>query len=64
MDGAYKDGWYNHPSLGLIKVFLNNHEWVYQCYSTNAQKVLSKERPLDSWTWALSEEASSMKENP
>ena len=63
MDGAYKDGWYIHPSLGLIKISLNDHEWVYQCYSQNAQKALSKERPLDSWTWALSEEAPMMGEN-
>ena len=56
MDGTFKNGWYNHPSLGLIKIFLNDiSEWVYQCYAQNGHKPLSKERPLDSWTWALSE---------
>jgi len=56
MDGAMTPGWYNHPQLGLIKIFTNKHnEWVYQCYSKSGTKALSKERPLDQWTWALCE---------
>ena len=55
MDGMFAEGWYEHPSLGLIKIYLKSGEWVYQCYTKNGQKALSKERPLDSWTWALSE---------
>lgn len=62
MDGPYKEGWYTHPTSGLIKIFLNDQEWVYRCYTQNGQKPLSKERPLDSWTWALSEEAPIIKE--
>ena len=57
MDGTFTAGWYNHPTLGLIRVYLKGNEWVYQCYTQNGQKALSKERPLDSWTWALSEES-------
>ncbi len=56
MDGSYAEGWYKHPNHGLIKIFLKDgREWVYQCYTTNGDKPLSKDRPLDSWTWALSE---------
>ena len=56
MDGSFAEGWYNHPNLGLIKIFLKEgRDWVYQCYTKNGEKPLSKDRPLDSWTWALSE---------
>lgn len=57
MDGRYKDGWYTHPNLGLIRIFLKDYDWFYQCYTQNGSKPLSKERALDSWTWALSEPA-------
>lgn len=57
MDGTFTEGWFNHPNLGLIKIYLSSGDWVYQCYTKNGQKALSKERPLDSWTWALSEPA-------
>jgi hypothetical protein len=55
MDGTFKEGWYTHPSLGLIRIFVSGPEWVYVCYTKNGMKALSKERALDSWTWALSE---------
>lgn len=55
MDGSFEDGWYKHPTLGLIKIFQKNNSWVYQCYTTSGEKPLSKDRPLDQWTWALSE---------
>ncbi len=57
MDGKYQEGWFNHPNHGLIKIFLSEKrgEWVYQCYSNSGAKALSMERPLDQWTWALSE---------
>ncbi|MFH1019257.1 MAG: hypothetical protein V1782_01395 [Pseudomonadota bacterium] len=55
MDGTYSEGWFTHPNHGLIRVFNKGGEWVYQCYSQSGQKALSKERPLDSWTWALSD---------
>ena len=57
MDGKYKEGWFKHPNLGLIKIFINEEkgEWVYQCYTESGSKVLSNERPLDQWVWALSE---------
>ena len=57
MDGIYTEGWFTHPTQGLIRVFSKGGEWLYQCYTKNGQKALSKERPLDSWTWALSEAA-------
>ncbi len=58
MEGGFKEGWYSHQSMGLIKVFQNrNDAWVYQCYTTNGTKALSRERPMDSWIWALSQEA-------
>ena len=57
MDGTFIEGWFNHPNLGLIKIYLTGGDWVYQCYTKNGQKAVSKERPLDSWTWALSEPA-------
>ncbi len=54
MDGQIIEGWYRHPSSGLIKVFLNSSEsWVYQCYSDNGARALSREKQMDSWTWAL-----------
>ncbi|OGR07696.1 MAG: hypothetical protein A2511_00640 [Deltaproteobacteria bacterium RIFOXYD12_FULL_50_9] len=55
MDGSFQEGWYKHPTLGLIKIFQKNYTWVYMCYASNGQKPLSKDRPLDQWTWALSE---------
>ncbi|OKY76766.1 MAG: hypothetical protein BM485_01465 [Desulfobulbaceae bacterium DB1] len=55
MDGQYKPGWYIHPNLALIKIYQSGQSWVYRCYSSSGQKALSKERPLDQWTWALSE---------
>ena len=57
MDGTYEEGWYIHPKEDLIRVNQNDGEWVYRCYSGNGQRALSKERPLDSWTWALSQRA-------
>ncbi|OGQ98437.1 MAG: hypothetical protein A2505_06425 [Deltaproteobacteria bacterium RIFOXYD12_FULL_55_16] len=57
MDGPHIEGWYEHPNLGLIRIFLKGSSWVFQCYTHNGQKALSKERPLDIWTWALSEQA-------
>ncbi len=55
MDGSFSEGWFTHPTLGLIRVFVKGTDWVYVCYTKNGQKALSKERPMDSWTWALSE---------
>lgn len=55
MDGMYTEGWYEHPNLGRIKIVLKGADWIYQCYTKSGQKALSKERPLDTWTWALSE---------
>jgi hypothetical protein len=54
MEGPYESGWYTHPNLGLIKIFSDKDQWVYQCYAENGHKPLSKSRPLDQWTWALS----------
>lgn len=54
MDGAVTPGWYDHPQLGLIKIFQKNHEWVYVCYSHNGEKALSRPKPIDQWLWALS----------
>lgn len=62
MEGPYKEGWYTHPNLGLIKITRGEADMVYQCYTKNAQKPLSKERPLDAWTWTLSEEELNIKE--
>ncbi|MBU0730863.1 MAG: hypothetical protein KKA70_14090 [Proteobacteria bacterium] len=58
MDGTFQEGMYTHPNLGLIKILFKNNNWVYQCYTKSGDKPLSKERPLDQWTWALSEAAS------
>ena len=55
MDGSFSEGWFNHPNLGLIRIYTKGAEWVYQCYTKNGKRALSKERPLDGWTWALSE---------
>ena len=55
MEGGYQEGWYVHPNLGLIKVIFSNKKWVFRCYTDSGSKPLSKERPLDPWTWALSE---------
>lgn len=55
MDGMYAEGWYEHPSEGRIRIVHKDGEWVYQCYTQNGQKALSKERPLDNWIWALSD---------
>ena len=57
MQGKYTGGWYQHPTHGLIKVSLSDSQWVYRCYTQNGFKPLSKERPIDQWIWALSEEA-------
>ena len=58
MDGNYKEGFFKHPTLGKINVFENQKQkiWVYKCYTKNGRRALSKERRLDQWTWALSEE--------
>ena len=54
MDGQITAGWYRHPKLGLIKIFENDkRSWVYQCYSESGTRALSKEKSMDSWTWAL-----------
>lgn len=55
MDGQYIPGWYIHPNLGLIKIYQRDATWVYQCYTKSGSKPVSRERPLDQWTWALSE---------
>ncbi|MCB2181211.1 MAG: hypothetical protein KQH63_04190 [Desulfobulbaceae bacterium] len=55
MDGQFKPGWYIHPNLALIKIYQKRDKWVYQCYTKSGQKPISKERELDTWTWALSE---------
>jgi len=55
MDGKFQDGWYQHPQLELIRIFQSGDSWVYQCYSKNGSRALSKERDLDAWTWALSQ---------
>ena len=55
MEGGYQEGWYVHPSLGLIKVTHTNRQWVYLWYTEGGAKALSMERPVDPWTWALSE---------
>lgn len=56
MDGQIYEGWYRHPKHGLIKIFANDKStWVYQCYSASGTRALSKERIVDSWTWALCE---------
>lgn len=56
MEGNIESGWYNHPNLGVIKIFKKEANWVYQCYNSRATKSLSKEKVLDHWTWALSEQ--------
>ncbi|MCD6388045.1 MAG: hypothetical protein J7L69_01445 [Desulfobulbaceae bacterium] len=55
MEGAIESGWYDHPNLGLIKIFMKGSSWAYQCYSKTGKKSLSRERDLDQWIWALSE---------
>jgi len=56
MEGSVKEGLYNHPSQGVIKIFQDKSgSWVYQCYTKNGQKAISREKSLDSWIWALSE---------
>ncbi len=55
MEGQMEEGLYDHPSLGVIKIVKKGGNWYYQCYNTKGTKALSKERPLDQWTWALSE---------
>lgn len=58
MDGTFQEGWYMHPKEELIRISQNEEgNWVYRCYSVNGKRALSKDRPLDSWTWALSERA-------
>ncbi len=56
MDGQFAEGWYKHPQLGLLKIFMDKTKsWVYQCYTSNGAKPLSKEKDLDQWTWVLCE---------
>jgi len=54
MEGPYAVGWYRHPSLGLIRVFVEKGVWLYRCYSESGDRVLSRDKTLDSWTWAFS----------
>ena len=56
MEGNFQEGWYEHNSLGLIKVQEGPKGWVYVCYASNGQRTLSRPKPLDTWTWALAEE--------
>lgn len=56
MQGAYEAGFYEHPNLGLIKIFTKDGTWVYQCYKRNGSKPLSGPKPLDQWTWTMSVE--------
>lgn len=54
MDGAFSEGWFQHPNLGLIKIHKTSAQsWVYVCYTSSGSKAVSKERPLDAWTWTL-----------
>ncbi len=54
MDGAYSEGWFQHPNFGLLKIHKNSGQtWVYECYTTSGSKAVSKERPLDLWIWTL-----------
>jgi len=56
MDGQISAGWYRHPQLGLIKISIDeSSSWTYQCYSDSGTRPLSKKKPLDQWTWALSQ---------
>ncbi len=58
MEGQYQAGFYEHPNLGLIKIFSKDGSWVYQCYKRNGSKPLSSPKPLDQWTWTMSVEHS------
>jgi len=60
MDGAVTPGWYDHPQLGLIKIFRKDNQWVYVCYTKNGDKALSRPRGVDPWLWALSEKNEEM----
>jgi len=61
MEGTITAGWFTHPSLGTIKIFRSStNQWVYQCYSQNGSKALSKERELDQWTWVMCEKLEDM----
>ncbi|MBW1792479.1 MAG: hypothetical protein JRJ14_09545 [Deltaproteobacteria bacterium] len=56
MEGPVKEGFYTHPNSGVIKIFQKeNGSWVYQCYTQSGQKAISREKSLDTWTWALCE---------
>lgn len=56
MDGQIAAGWYRHPQLGLIKISIDeSNSWVYQCFSESGTRSLSTKKPLDQWTWALSQ---------
>ena len=55
MEGPFQAGWYNHNTLGLIKISQVNGNWVYQCYKRNGSKPISNKKPLDQWTWTMSE---------
>ena len=56
MEGPFQPGWYYHNTLGLIKISQTNGSWYYQCYKSNGSKPISNKKPLDQWTWAMSEE--------
>ena len=58
MDGSFESGWYQHNTLGKIKVFVKDTRWYYQCYKTNGSKPLSNPKPIDQWTWAMCEKDS------
>ena len=55
MDGPFQAGWYDHPQYGVIKIFENEKEWVYVCYTSSGAKKVSRQKSLDSWTWVASE---------
>ncbi len=51
MDGQIREGWYNHPQLGLIKVFTDKYgSWVYQCYMKSGARPCQKK---NLWTVGL-----------
>ena len=65
MEGKIIAGWYQHPKLGLTKIFENDQQmWVYQCFSDSGQRALSREKEIDSWTWALCTPASNASRLP
>ncbi len=58
MEGSFEAGWYEHNTLGLIKIAYLDGKWIYQCYKSNGSKPISKKKPLDQWTWTMSETTS------